>query len=297
MFAFNSATHSGDGFFLWAGQTTMDSGQGGCNDNVIYGNDFSHSPCNGVEATFSRNGIVNNRIEDCWHGIWGGYSYETTIEANRFGGNDIAIAIEHGQKNRIIDNQFMDDRVGIRLWQNAKQDPNWGYPKHRDTRSRGYVIAENTFTNVATPEQVTDTEDIARTFDPPSDIWRLDSVGRLRDGIEAMLPSTHPRGRKYILVDEWGPYDFKSPRLWAREKRDGSIRYELLGPAGRWRLLSSEGVRSISTREGWVPGELFVQPDGATPVRIEMEYVGGEVVSPFGAITPPGHPYRFSARN
>jgi parallel beta-helix repeat protein len=28
----NSATHSGDGFFLWAGQTTMDTGEGGCND-------------------------------------------------------------------------------------------------------------------------------------------------------------------------------------------------------------------------------------------------------------------------
>ena len=22
------------------------------------------------------------------------------------------------------------------------------------------------------------------------------------------------RGRKYILVDEWGPYDFSGPRLW-----------------------------------------------------------------------------------
>ena len=38
----NSATHSGDGFFLWAGQTTMDSGKGGCNDNVLVGNDLCH---------------------------------------------------------------------------------------------------------------------------------------------------------------------------------------------------------------------------------------------------------------
>ena len=29
LFANNSATHSGDGFFLWAGQTTMDTGEGG----------------------------------------------------------------------------------------------------------------------------------------------------------------------------------------------------------------------------------------------------------------------------
>ena len=31
-------------FFLWAGQTTMDTGEGGCNDNtLIDGNDFSYA--------------------------------------------------------------------------------------------------------------------------------------------------------------------------------------------------------------------------------------------------------------
>ncbi|HET9369217.1 MAG TPA: NosD domain-containing protein, partial [Vicinamibacterales bacterium] len=73
--AYNSATHGGDGLFLWAGQSTMDTGQGGANDNLFYGNDFSHAVANGIEATFSRNRIVRNRIDDSWHGIWGGYSH------------------------------------------------------------------------------------------------------------------------------------------------------------------------------------------------------------------------------
>ena len=38
--AHNSITHSGDGLFLWAGQSTMDSGKGGANDNLFYANDF-----------------------------------------------------------------------------------------------------------------------------------------------------------------------------------------------------------------------------------------------------------------
>src|SRR5947207_517201 len=38
----NSLTHGGDGVFLWAGQTTMDSGSGGANDNVFSGNDVSY---------------------------------------------------------------------------------------------------------------------------------------------------------------------------------------------------------------------------------------------------------------
>ena len=75
--AYNSITHGGDGVFLWAGQSTMDTGQGGANNNVFFGNDVSHAVANGFEVTFSRNTILNNRIEDCWHGIWGGYSYDT----------------------------------------------------------------------------------------------------------------------------------------------------------------------------------------------------------------------------
>ena len=67
IFAYNSVTHGGDGFFLWAGQTTMDTGEGGCNDNLLYGNDVSHAPTNGIEATFSRNDFVNNLIMECWH--------------------------------------------------------------------------------------------------------------------------------------------------------------------------------------------------------------------------------------
>jgi parallel beta-helix repeat protein len=106
VFAYNTATHSGDGFFLWAGQTTMDTGLGGCNDNFIYGNDFSYAPTNGIEVTFSSNLIMKNILKDCDHGVWGGYSYETDITDNRFENNRIGIAIEHGQAMNIVLNSF-----------------------------------------------------------------------------------------------------------------------------------------------------------------------------------------------
>ncbi len=144
VFAYNSVTHGGDGFFLWAGQTTMDTGQGGCNDNLLYGNDFSEAPTNGIEATFSRNKFVNNLVEECWHGLWGGYSYNTLILGNHFAGNEVGIAIEHGQNNSILANQFSDS-LAIQLWQNPNQDPSWGYPKHRDTVSHDYPIERNLF--------------------------------------------------------------------------------------------------------------------------------------------------------
>ncbi|MFN3962018.1 MAG: right-handed parallel beta-helix repeat-containing protein, partial [Fimbriimonadaceae bacterium] len=162
VFAYNSVTHGGDGFFLWAGQTTMDTGEGGCNDNLLFGNDFSHAPTNGIEATFSRNQFVNNKVMECWHGVWGGYSYDTLIAGNVFGLNAEAIAIEHGQDNKILGNTFRRDRNVLRIWQNASQDPNWGYPKHRDTKSRDLAFEWNLVADVDGPAFVlTDTDNVS----------------------------------------------------------------------------------------------------------------------------------------
>jgi hypothetical protein len=149
--AYNSATHSGDGFFLWAGQSTMDTGKGGCNDNLLYGNDFSHAPTNGIEATFSRNVFANNLILECWHGIWGGYSYDSKQLGNLVGYCTEGVAWEHGQDNQARENLFFRNGTDVRLWANASQDPNWGYPKARDTASRDWQIRDNGFMGTVGP--------------------------------------------------------------------------------------------------------------------------------------------------
>ncbi|HEY8783268.1 MAG TPA: right-handed parallel beta-helix repeat-containing protein [Mucilaginibacter sp.] len=148
VFAYNSVTHSGDGFFLWAGQTTIDSGEGGCNDNLIFSNNFSYAPTNAVEITFSRNKVINNIMHDCWHGIWGGFSYNTIIANNDFADNLSAIAIEHGKDNIIDQNTFQGDKVGVELWSNPKRPKDFGYLQKRDTRSINYSVSNNTFTDV-----------------------------------------------------------------------------------------------------------------------------------------------------
>ena len=149
--AFNSGTHSGDGLFLWAGQHTMDTGEGGCNDNIIFGNDFSYAATNGIEATFSRNRIQGNTLQECTYGIWAGYSYRSSFRGNALINCETGLAIEHGQHNEIKQNLFLGDSTGIRLWTRGEQPSDWGYVKHRDTRNLGHLIDRNVFQFVRNP--------------------------------------------------------------------------------------------------------------------------------------------------
>jgi nitrous oxidase accessory protein NosD len=268
--AYNSVTHGGDGLFLWAGQSTMDTGTGGSNDNLFYGNDFSHAPTNGIEATFSRNRFVANRVEENWHGVWGGYSYESLFLRNVFTRNTEAVAIEHGQDNVIALNTFTDDETGIRLWWNPTQDPNWGYPKHRDTDSRDYLLAGNTFTGVKTPFDITGTRNVRREDAVPDTLPDVTPPPRLPDGIDAMIPSGRRRGRQYIVVDEWGPYDWQSPKLWPAGRSDETpLRLRVLGPEGTWRLDEVRGAKPSAT-SGSIPGELILTPAPGNAVDMSV---------------------------
>ena len=178
--AYNGMTHSGDGLFLWAGQTTMDTGEGGANDNLFFGNDFSFAPTNGMEATFSRNTFIANRVAGSDHGLWGGYSFDSKIIGNDFSRNRIAIAIEHGQNNEISANNFSADSTAISLWANPIEPSDWGYPKHRDTASRDYTISQNTFQSNRVQIRAANTRGVRLTNNT---LAQTDSIYALRDTV------------------------------------------------------------------------------------------------------------------
>jgi len=321
--AFNSVTHGGDGLFLWAGQSTMDTGDGGANDNVVFDNDFSFAPANGIEATFSRNVFYGNRIEECWHGVWGGYSFDSWIAANRFARNVEAIAIEHGQDNRITENVFDGDETAIRLWKNATQDPDWAYPRKRDTRSRDYVIAGNTFKANATALKISETQSVrilTNGFDKVGTLGVLTGDTRnlgigdevavpvrsrptmeaslpkpLPGGMDAKIPDAARRGRDAIIVDEWGPYDWKSPKLWPEGRADATpLKLRVLGPPGEWTVASVRGA-TVEPRAGRVPGVITVTPVSASPIDfdVKLSYTGAAVTGPRGETVAAGSSYVF----
>ena len=119
----------------------------------------------------------------------------------------------------------------------------------------------------------------------------------LAGGKDPFLKADQIRGRKYILVDEWGPYDFRSPLLWprrafvkegnvsydaqGRELREGQVleqHFEVLGPKGTWRLGTARGVSSVSANSGTVPGKFVARMESgkASDVYIELVWTNAE---------------------
>ncbi len=337
MVAFNSMTHGGDGLFLWAGQSTMDTGQGGANDNVFYANDFSFAPTNAMEATFSRNLFIGNRAQGSEYGLWGGYSYDSRIIGNDFARNRTGVAIEHGQGNRVMDNRFLEDSVAINLWANAIEPSDWGYPKHRDTRSRDYritgnvfadnrvalrmaetasaLVSANRFFSVDSAFVVRDSSRVQftrndttalrtprdqRTWPPAmparAELAQLMLPEPLRGGRELSGDSLARRDRSAIIVDEWGPYDWRSPKLWpASSSHDAPLALRVLGPAGRWRVVERRGVAHVSRESGAMNDTIVVAPDAGNENdwELTLEYRGPATISPRGEKRAAGVPYRF----
>ncbi len=321
----NSVTHGGDGFFLWAGQSTMDDGKGGCNNNVLSGNDFSYAPTNGVEVTFSRNQILNNRIFECDHGIWGGYSFNSVISGNKFRNNRIDIAIEHGQENTITYNVFLESKEAIRLWSRPTQPTDWGYAKYRDTRSRDYSIAFNNFSRTGTVYNIKGTENLhvfenilgsyQTLFDLDGTVKGLDTsfneeldkalsvdsaeyVPNLPDPQDPFKGGGVLAGRKNIRITAWGPYDYRYPLLWLENPTDssGQLKFSVLGPAGRWKLKSAKGLTIQGPGEGAIPGELMatrLANSRGTDIQVELEYEGPDFTDQFGNPGKAGHVFVF----
>jgi len=268
--------------FLWAGQTTMDSGTGGANDNLFYGNDVSYATANGVEATFSRNEIIANRAWGNEYGVWGGYSYQTEIVGNDFRGNRTGVAIEHGQDNVIAHNRFDHDSTAIRLWGDAIDPSDWGYPKHHDTRSRDYRIGGNEFignrtiVNVRTTSGV-DTLAVISRPSPPS------LLGNLR----RPAPALAQLDRSAIIVDEWGPFDWESPKLWPIDStRAVPLHLATLGPAGTWRLVSLRGIMTLSRAAGRIGDTIAVMPNRDSTANWELTLESGGKRFSYGRFEP-----------
>jgi hypothetical protein len=155
--------------------------------------------------------------------------------------------------------------------------------------SSGYSFADNT-TALDAPWP-------RRFLRPPLEL--VDSVLPLAGGFMPLRLDTSVavRPRSAIIVDEWGPYDYRSPKLWPVDSaRAIPLRLRTLGPPGKWRVASRRGVASLSSESGVIGDTIAVSPkaDSLGDWSVTLEYTGTVTTSPRGTVLGARMPYEFS---
>ncbi|MEZ5980585.1 MAG: right-handed parallel beta-helix repeat-containing protein [Planctomycetota bacterium] len=204
-------------------------------------------------------------------GIWYGYGRDSQFTLDRFVGNGEAgygaerggVCAEHGQRLSFSACSFEDNALDLRFWTDA--DPNmaelpWVRANGRGARDN-YVCgnlhdgegprmeldgAARTVTDLADDRIAADDESrasirrldgdkgaaaVARTI--TAELLERVRTGALRArGVEPLDLGPRPRGREYVVIGEWGPYDWSQPMLQPLERGPSLHRYRLLGPEG-----------------------------------------------------------------
>jgi hypothetical protein len=151
-----------------------------------------------------------------------------------------------------------------------------------------------------------DPEDILEDFNPNLKNPGTDAIKELKKYFvkplagakPAFLPEGALRGRRYMLIGEWGPYDFRSPLLWVREKSvKGNVTqtsFEVLGPKGKWKVKSKSAGVVLGAASGSVPGFVTATwPANTQNIDIVLEYTGGATTDYRGIATMAGQPVKF----
>lgn len=154
LFAYNRATHGGDSFFLSAAAESLESPS---SRNVVACNDFSDSPHNAIEATFSTDNVFyENLCRGSGYGVWAGFSSRTSFIRNEIVGCLAdGIAIEHGAGNVIDGNLIANAGKGVNLWKipeerdpknekrrNPSKDARISHNEIRRCREAGIFLAQ-----------------------------------------------------------------------------------------------------------------------------------------------------------
>lgn len=288
----------------------------GNNDNLLINNDFSYAAAHGIEMTFSfGNKFINNRmVENAICGIWGGYCQDTLIAGNTFEGNgDMGyglerggINIDSGRGNVIVKNTFRKNKAGIHFWGPPSADfmkKPWG--KANQPKSENNLIAENIFEGDTLAIHLRGENEAAIVNNKYVGVGKeldasAESKVRTQANVEAVASfkyqaygDTRPvgarkelRGRHNIIMTEWGPYDFSGALVYPRHALGGEkTLFQVLGPAGSYRVTKVEGNVEVEPTSGKLPGRVAVKAagPGVYPFALAIE-AGGKKLEARGTL-------------
>jgi PA14 domain len=216
-------------------------------------------------------------------------------------------------------NSFLGDETGIKLWSRATQPSDWPYAKIRNTESKNYWIASNSFLNNHIAYDLMGTDSAAFSGNKKDNVQtvfkkgaRLSEIDMSRDNDSLELDyqtdkrltpikyktipdQNFPEGIKEIRITPWGPYDFRYPLLWLTDIDSNQLyHFEVLGPKGKWTTKSLEGFEIVSISSDSLPATMIAKIDSnMVQPTINLQYTGAATTNILGKQTAANTPQTF----
>lgn len=312
--AYNSATHCTNGISLRSSSNSYNGGTGNSKDNIIYGNDCSYAVHSGIKMLYSQNKIFSNIINDSNHGINAIFSNSSMIMGNALENNETGISLSNVQNIEIRQNELIGNEIALStdLVKHADYHPDSTnvFSKLNDNVSFDHNLIKNSslvfninhsdlikivlnqFVNCRFIQENKNNKQLIlkSNEENPITVKKMDNRSflayapkALSNGINAKLTNAE-QGKQYILMNEYGTYSFRYPKLWLRsqDNKTGEYVFALLGPYGNFKLKKATGVERISLKTGTVPSTIVVKSKKNLTPNLEIEFIGEPIETQFG---------------
>jgi parallel beta-helix repeat protein len=276
----------------------------------ILANEISHCSSGVAIENGYKNVIANNYFTECEKGVWlrkiagkpeegkyskakEKYSIDYNLQQNAFLGVAIPLFISGTQQVAVNDRNYFVDFNQLLIEEAANEAlviaKNEVYGLRNWADASGYKMLNRLHASERPGEdflkaQTLEMAPLPAILPPP-----------LEDGMDVALDAGQLRGRKYILMDEWGPYDFKRPAVWLRNRSGNRHTFLLLGPKGNWKVVGGAGIQKIVPKTGSFPATISVQAlTDTTEVELQFEFIGERTRTQFGELLPRGSVVKFA---
>jgi len=118
----------------------------------------------------------------------------------------------------------------------------------------------------------------------------LNTLSHLPDDTkDAYLGKSILQGRQYMIMDDYGPYNFQYPALFLRKVESQVYTFAIFGPPGNWKAIGGTGFKMMSRKRGAIPATLVLEAIPEEQERsVAIEYIGPGFTDRFGIANKKG---------
>ncbi len=247
----------------------------GCNEGFFYNNDIRFNSGVGIGMyRSSKNKVMHNQLD------WNIRGFSFGIY-NRDQGSAGILLYEQCNENTIAFNSatHCGNGFSFRTGHSTDESGDSAYGKN--------VFYKNNFSYSSDDEKI--------EANVKNQIAQLDIPEKLQDGMNTSAPGALGpyTGRKHIIMDQYGPYNFQYPKLILRNIENNIYTFAIFGPFGNWKAKGGTGFKMMSQKQGAIPATLVLEAEeNGKELSVELEYIGPAYTDQFGVFHKKGKPYK-----